>query len=120
MGQPRMTLVGALLMALAFAIVGNTPVPWPAFPAILLFGLGYYLMHNTLQTLATQMAPDARGSAVALFATFFFLSQAAGVLAAGLSIDRFGATAVFAAAAIMLIAIGVMAFVSLKRASATS
>ena len=30
-------------------------------------GLGYYMLHNTLQTNATQMTPEARGTAVAGF-----------------------------------------------------
>ena len=37
-------------------------------PAIALIGLGFYMLHNTLQTNATQMAPEARGLAVSLFA----------------------------------------------------
>jgi hypothetical protein len=31
-------------------------------------GLGFYMFHNTLQTNATQMTPEARGTAVAFLA----------------------------------------------------
>jgi predicted MFS family arabinose efflux permease len=36
------------------------------------------MIHNSLQTQATELAPDARGAAVALHAFFFFLGQACG------------------------------------------
>ena len=39
-----------------------------AVPCLVAQGMGLYMMHNTLQVNATQMAPDARGAAVALFA----------------------------------------------------
>ena len=37
------------------------------------------MLHNTLQTNATQMAPEARSTSVALFASCFFLGQSVGV-----------------------------------------
>jgi predicted MFS family arabinose efflux permease len=40
--------------------------------------MGYYTMHGTLQTRATELAPQARGTAISLFAFFFFLGQATG------------------------------------------
>lgn len=47
---------------------------WRATPGeaaglvILMHGIGYYMLHNTLQTNATQLAPEVRGTAVSLFA----------------------------------------------------
>lgn len=41
------------------------------------------MMHNTLQINATQMAPERRGTAVAAFASSFFLGQSAGVAIGG-------------------------------------
>ena len=40
--------------------------------------MGYYTMHGTLQTRATELAPQARGTAISLFAFFFFMGQATG------------------------------------------
>jgi hypothetical protein len=45
---------------------------------MVVIGLSYYMLHNCLQTEATELAPTARGSAVALFACGFFLGQALG------------------------------------------
>ena len=41
-----------------------------------LLGFGYYMLHNTLQTNATQMLPEARGTAVAGFSSALFLGRA--------------------------------------------
>ena len=38
-------------------------------------GAGFYMFHTTVQIHITQVAPEARGSAVALFATFLFLGN---------------------------------------------
>ena len=49
-----------------------------AAASVVVLGMGYYTMHGTLQTRATELAPQARGTAISLFAFFFFLGQAAG------------------------------------------
>ena len=46
--------------------------------AILMLGFGYIALHTTLQTRATELVPEARGTAVALFAFFLFLGGALG------------------------------------------
>lgn len=51
------------------------PVEALAFVAV---GIGFYMIHNSLQTQATELAPDNRGAAVAAHAFFFFLGQAVG------------------------------------------
>lgn len=48
------------------------------------------MLHSTLQTNATQMAPEARGLAVSTFANALFLGQAVGITASGLLVDRYG------------------------------
>ena len=57
---------------------------------------------NTLQTNATQMAPEARGLAVSLFAFSLFIGQSIGVALAAPIVDQHGAPPVFIAAAILL------------------
>ena len=47
------------------------------------------MLHNTLQTNATQMSPEARGTAVGLFSAALYLGQTAGVAAAAPVIDRY-------------------------------
>ena len=68
----------------------------------MLSGVSFYMLHNTLQTHGTQMAPEARGAAMALFALCLFVGQAIGVPIAAPIVDRWGAPPVFWAAAIVL------------------
>jgi predicted MFS family arabinose efflux permease len=51
-------------------------------------GFGFYMLHNTLQVQATQMAPASRGTAVTLFACLLFFGQSTGVLLMAESVDR--------------------------------
>ncbi len=59
------------------------------------------MLHNTLQTNATQMMPEARGTAVAGFSSALFLGQSAGVALAAPVVDRAGAVPVFVLAALL-------------------
>jgi predicted MFS family arabinose efflux permease len=93
--------VGVSLLLLAL-----TPVWWLAFPACAGFGLGFYMLHNTLQINATQMAPERRGAAVAAFASCFFLGQALGVAAAGAALAVVGTRGVLAACAALVVLVG--------------
>jgi len=101
LGEGGLSWAGGLLMGVALAGIAFAPNPAAAGFAIFIAGLGFYMLHNTLQTNATQMAPDARGAAVAFFASSLFLGQAAGVGINASLIDRYGA-----APGLMLSAVG--------------
>ena len=72
----------------------------------MMIGLGFYMLHNTLQTNATQMAPDSRATGVCLFSAALYIGQPVGVAAVAPVIDRFGAPPVFFMAGILLPALG--------------
>ena len=75
LGEVTLALVGTALLSSGCLVVAWAPnVAWAAF-GCLVAGLGFYGLHNTLQTNATQMAPERRGVAMALFASLFFLGQ---------------------------------------------
>jgi len=84
-GQARMVRLGGLCCAAGLGGVALAPAAWLLIGACLLLGLGFYMMHTSIQTRVTEVAPMARGSAVALHAFSFFLGQAIGpvVLGAG-------------------------------------
>jgi MFS transporter, YNFM family, putative membrane transport protein len=105
-GQIGLTAGGGVVLALSFLTLAFEPVYWIAPAAIVAIGLGFYMLHNTLQTNATQMTPEARGTAVAIFSSALYLGQTAGVAAGGLVFDRLTAVPVFVAAAISLLALG--------------
>ena len=61
------------------------------------------MLHNTLQTNATQMAPEARGLAVSTFASCFFIGQGLGAWLGGHVVDGPGTTPLFVAVAPLLL-----------------
>ena len=77
-----------------------------AVPAITAMGLGFFMMHNTLQTQATQMAPEARGTALSIFGFCFFTGQACGVALGAWIVDRYGAPPLFVGAGVALMILG--------------
>jgi MFS transporter, YNFM family, putative membrane transport protein len=102
LGQPRLALLGGVILGLAYLTLALAPAWWLAPLAVTLVGLGFYMLHNTLQTNATQMSPEARGTAVGVFSAALYLGQTAGVAAFAFAVDRAGGRSVFAAAALLL------------------
>ena len=90
--------------ALGLAWLGMILAPSATFavPCLMAAGTGLYMLHNTLQVHATQMAPEARGAAVSLFALALFTGQSAGVWISARIVDHFGTRPVFAVAALGL------------------
>ncbi|MEO8536932.1 MAG: MFS transporter [Betaproteobacteria bacterium] len=83
LGEPGMAVLGASLLGTSFIAVGLIDSRWLAVPCMFAAGLGFYMLHNTLQMQATQMAPERRGAAVSLFAFCYFVGQSVGVALAG-------------------------------------
>jgi predicted MFS family arabinose efflux permease len=101
-GEAGCARAASVCFAIAYVMFALLPVAWLAIVASFFAGLGYYLLHNVLQVNATQMAPEARGAAVAVFATAFFVGQGLGVAAAAPIVDAWGTTPVFLTTALVL------------------
>ena len=99
LGEGALVRGGSGLMAAALLTLAVAPRWGWAVPACMALGLGFQMMHNTLQTHATQMAPERRGAAVAAFACSLFLGNAIGVALAGALVGRVGTGWVMAAGA---------------------
>jgi predicted MFS family arabinose efflux permease len=106
LGQTGLALYGSVILGLAYLTLAFAPVAWLAPLAVLLIGLGFYMLHNTLQTNATQMTPEARGTAVALFSAAVYFGQTIGVALSAPVVDRTGAAPVFVAVAVLLPVLG--------------
>jgi YNFM family putative membrane transporter len=100
LGQAGLPIVGGFFIAGAYVVLAIQPAWWPAPIAVTAIGLGFYMFHNTLQTNATQMTPEARGTAVAIFSSALYFGQTAGVAIGALVIDRLGAEPLFFGTAI--------------------
>lgn len=106
LGESGLVMLGAILIALAWAMLALCSEWAWTVPACISLGLGYYMVHNTLQTNATQMAPQVRGTAVSLFASSFFLGQALGVSLGGLVYERVGVFALFSTSGWLILPLG--------------
>ena len=105
LGEHGLALGGGLLLATGFACI--TALPFSTIPlGMFILGLGLSMLHNTLQTNATQMVPESRGLAVASFANCLFVGQALGIYAGGLLVDHAGFPSAYALAALGLVLLG--------------
>lgn len=87
----------------ALALVHGWPLKVASF---ILVGFGFYMIHNSIQTQVTELAPEARGAAVALHAFFFFLGQAMGPVLYRLGLAEAGPTVTVAVSAATMLALG--------------
>jgi predicted MFS family arabinose efflux permease len=102
LGERGLVAAGGLVLLGCFVGLALLPSWHLAPPLVVGLGFGYFMLHNTLQTRATEMAPQARGLAVSFFAMCLFLSQAAGVALAGYLVAASGFEPLFAAAGLGL------------------
>lgn len=105
LGQARMVRLGGVIAGLALLGFGFAPAATLFIAAGLVLGTGFYMIHNSIQTRVTEVAPEARGSAVALHACHFFGGQSLGPVVVGLAIGGFGAPAAFTLAAAAIFAL---------------
>ncbi|HEU5275086.1 MAG TPA: MFS transporter [Xanthobacteraceae bacterium] len=115
LGQSGLAFNGGLLLCAAYLLLAFAPAWWLAPVAVTVIGLGFYMLHNTLQTVATQMTPQARGTAVGLFSAALYLGQTAGVATFAVVVDRFGAPRVFLIVALLMPALAFWIGRRLKR-----
>ncbi|WP_290904522.1 MFS transporter [Aquabacterium sp.] len=108
LGEIGLAKLGGGALCLAWLTLMWAPSWGWTLPACYLSGVGYYALHNTLQTNATQMAPSVRGTAVSLFASSFFLGQSVGVSLAALAIARLGPLSPFVVSAVLTPALALL------------
>ncbi|WP_396432287.1 MFS transporter [Limnohabitans sp.] len=87
-GERGLVRTGTACIALGMLTVAWANQPVLGMLGCFVTGFGFYMLHNTLQVQATQMAPASRGTAVTLFACLLFFGQSTGVLLVAQSVDR--------------------------------
>jgi predicted MFS family arabinose efflux permease len=105
-GVRRMCTLGSVAVAAVYALLLVLPLWWLDALAMMVCGMGYYMLHNSLQIEATELAPGARGSAVALFACGFFAGIGLGPPLFGVLLQAAGFGAALLAASLGLLALG--------------
>jgi predicted MFS family arabinose efflux permease len=106
-GERMMMWLGGLAMGFCLLIIASR-VPWPfEFANFVLLGLGFYMLHAVIQIYASELAPAARGSAMALHSFFFFLGQAVGPIIYGIGLrSSIGIRPIMVFGAFVLVGVG--------------
>jgi len=115
LGETWMMRTGGTVMALCLLVIAWR-VPWPQqFVTFICFGFGFYMLHAVIQIYASELAPVARGSAMALHSFFFFLGQAVGPVLYGAGLGSVGLNPVMYVGAFVLFGTGLTCARKLRR-----
>lgn len=104
-GQANAVRLGGAIGFLALAGLAVAPALWVAALAGFLLGMAFYMIHNAIQTRATELSQQFRGSAVSLHAFSFFTGQSLGPIAFGLGATTIGLGPSLGLAAVLLMAL---------------
>ena len=118
LGREGVFRAGGVIGFLAMLGVAGSP-SWQVEAAFFaLLGFGFFMIHNSLQLQATELAPQARASSVAMFAFCFFLGQAVGPLVYHAGFDAFGMNVPIVLGGIILLAMAFSVAFRLERKTA--
>lgn len=105
--RSQMIVFGMCIVATQLILLSFVP-PWPVqSAAFLVLGLGFYQLHALIQLAVTELAPSARGSAMALHSACYFLGMGAGPILYGFSFLKFGIMPTLAVSAVLIVLLGV-------------
>jgi predicted MFS family arabinose efflux permease len=103
---PKYILIGSGLGAIACFVLYTSHGLITALIACLLMGICSAMMHSSLQTWATEVAPREKFLATSLFALFLFIGSAVGTSFAGQEASRSNFSPIFLRASLLFIIIG--------------
>jgi predicted MFS family arabinose efflux permease len=105
LGERGLVWWGGFVLCAAYLAVGFGPTwQWP-LAGCFAAGIGFYMLHNTLQVNATQMLPERRGAAVSAFAACFFLGQSVGVTLGAWWVEAFATPGLLVFGAVGLVVV---------------
>ncbi len=91
--ERQLMLSGASVAALSFVLIALNPVWYVEAAVFVMFGLGFYMLHNCIQVHVTDLTQTARGAALSMHSSAFFLGQAIGPVYYGYAFGHFGLSA---------------------------
>ena len=104
--QSRLMIAGGVCVAVAMLGAG-LGTWWPIELGIFaVLGFGFYMLHGCIQVQATEIAPRARGAAMALHSFAFFVGQAVGPVLYGFGFAHLGQPPTLAVAALIMLSVG--------------
>ena len=115
LGETRMMRIGGAAMGFCLVVIAAR-LYWPLeFLNFGLLGFGFYMLHASIQIYASELAPAARGSSMALHSFFFFLGQAVGPIVYGIGLNSIGLGPVLLFGAAVVAGVGLTAAHWLRR-----
>jgi MFS transporter, DHA1 family, inner membrane transport protein len=115
LGEQRMMRLGGAALGVCLLVIAAR-LDWPLeFFNFALLGFGFYMLHAVIQIYASELAPAARGSAMALHSFFFFLGQAVGPIIYGAGLNTIGLGPVLVFGAAVLVGVGLVCAQWLRR-----
>ena len=107
-GDNALMVMGAAFISSQIAVIAFGP-PWQLqFVSFMVMGCGFYLIHGGFQVFTSEIAPNARASAVSLQAFCFNCGQFSGPLMFGFGLSVAGKVPTMLFMAALLLAVGVL------------
>ena len=105
---PTLMVAGGAIAAAGLLLEAAQPAWQVQFVALCAMGFGFYLLHSCIMVQMTELAPSARGTAVAGHASAYYIGQALGPVAYGLGCAVFGSAPTMILCAIVVVTIGLL------------
>ncbi|MGB6538173.1 MAG: MFS transporter [Xanthobacteraceae bacterium] len=106
--ERKLMLTGATCAAIAFILIALNPVWYVQAAVFVLFGLGFYMLHNNIQVHVTDLSQTARGAALSLHSSAFFTGQAIGPIYYGYAFGHLGVSIPPLIGAGVIVAVGLV------------
>lgn len=105
--RSQMIVLGMCVVATQLVLLSFVP-PWPVqSAAFLVLGVGFYQLHALIQLAVTELAPSARGSAMAVHSASYFLGMGVGPILYGIGFLEVGIVPTLAVSAVLIVALGI-------------
>jgi YNFM family putative membrane transporter len=116
----NLVLLGSGSVAISLILLYLVPAWFLAIPVMAGAGFGMYLLHSTILTRATAITETARGLAISLTVSIFFVGQSVGIYTASRVVEKIGIPPIILAASLLIMLVGIGFSTVLKKRQATA
>jgi MFS transporter, DHA1 family, inner membrane transport protein len=114
-GQKAVMIGGGFCMAFGIAVLAFAP-PWQVQCLVMaVMGLGFYMLHASIQVFVTELAPATRSSAIAFHTFSIFVGQSIGTAAFGYGLTWIGSAWTLAICSVAIALTGIISTLLLTR-----
>ncbi len=116
----NLALLGSGSVAMSLILLYLVPVWFFAIPVMTGAGFGMYLLHSTILTRATAITETARGLAISLTVSIFFVGQSVGIYAASRVVEQVGIPPIILMGSLLITLVGIGFSIAIKSRQATA